>query len=165
MPHTSPRLSTASFPTATLADFYRFAVLLTGQIARAEQVMADTLVKAETELPQLRNETSRRAWLTAHIREGCGVSEEVAAPAPRLLREHDDESPVTVLEIEAYLVAQRFQQLPEPGRSALALFYLESFSNEEIAKLLKLSEPQLADALADARLQLQRLLRGSRPVS
>jgi DNA-directed RNA polymerase specialized sigma24 family protein len=144
-----------------IADFYRFAVLLTGQIARAEQVMADTLVKAESELPQLRNENSRRAWFFTRIREGCGVADGQSVSAPRLLREAGDAQAVEILEIEAYLVAQRFHQLPEPGRSALALFYLDAFTNEEIAKLLRLSDEQLADTLADGRLRLQRLLRGA----
>ena len=70
-----------------------------------------------------------------------------------------------VLEIEAYLVAQRFAQLPEPERSALALFYLDSFTNEDIAKLLKLHPHDLADTLGRARTQLQVLLRGSQSAS
>jgi len=154
-------LPNAPFPSSIIADFYRFAVLLTGQIARAEQVMADTLAKAELDLPQFRNECGRRAWFFSRIREACGVLAGPAVPAPRLLRESGDDQAVEILEIEAYLVAQRFQQIPEPARSALALFYLDAFTNEEIAKLLRLSEEQLADTLADGRLQLQRLLRGA----
>jgi DNA-directed RNA polymerase specialized sigma24 family protein len=158
-------LPNAPFPISTIAEFYRFAVLLTGQIAKAEQAMAETLIKAEAALPQIRSETGRRAWFATRIREYCGVVEAPPPAAPRLLRAADDDEPVTVLEIEAYLVAQRFQQLPEPGRSALALFYLDSFTNEDIAKLLKLTEDELAATLADARLQLQRLLRGSHSAS
>ena len=124
--------------------------------------MADTLAKAGEELLQIRNETSRRAWFATRIRERC-LGDETAAPtAPRLLREEEEEvRPVEVLEIEAWLVAQRFARLPEPERSALALFYLESFANEDIAKLLKLHPDDLADTLGRARTQLQGLLRGS----
>lgn len=153
-------------PSATLAEFYRFAVLLTGQIAKAEQVMADTLTQAEGALAQIRNETSRRAWFVSRIRERCSGEEEGAAQAPRLLREEDaDPGPLQVLEIEAYLVAQRFAQLPEPERSALALFYLDSFTNEDIAKLLKLQSHDLADTLHRARTRLQGLLRAGRSPS
>jgi len=123
--------------------------------------MAEALVKAESELPQIRNECSRRAWFVNRIRESCGVANGQAAPAPRLLREPGDAARVEILEIEAYLVAQHFHQLAEPGRSALALFYLDAFTHEEIAKLFRMTGEQLADTLADARLRLQRLLRGA----
>lgn len=127
--------------------------------------MADTLTQAEGALAQIRNETSRRAWFVSRIRERCS-GEDGAAQAPRLLREDDAEvGPLQVLEIEAYLVAQRFAQLPEPERSALALFYLDSFTNEDIAKLLKLQSHDLADTLHRARTRLQGLLRASRSPS
>ena len=156
-------MHSALFSPTTIAEFYRFAVLLTGNIGKAEQVMADTLAKAEGELSQIRNETGRRGWFATRIRERC-LGDETAAPAaPRLLREAEQKIPaVEVLEIEAWLVAQRFAQLPEPERSALALFYLDSFANEEIAKLLKLHPEDLADTLGRARGQLQALLRGDR---
>jgi DNA-directed RNA polymerase specialized sigma24 family protein len=158
-----PILENETSPSNTLAEFYRFAVLLTGQIARAEQVMADTLTQAEGALAQIRSERARRAWFVAQIRERCLNGESGAAPAPRLLREMEEAiQPVKVLEIEAYLVAQRFSQLPEPERSALALFYLDSFTNEDIAKLLKLNPHDLGDTLGRARTHLEGLLRGSR---
>ena len=161
-----PILDNASSPSSTLAEFYRFAVLLTGHIVRAEQVMADTLAKAESEIAQIRNETSRRAWFATRIRERCLGDEAHAEAAPRLLREEEQQTTqLEMLEIEAYLIAQRFHQLAEPGRSALALFYLDSFTNADIAKLLKLQEHELAEALGGARAQLQDLLRGSRSAS
>ncbi len=128
--------------------------------------MADTLTESEGELVQIRNETNRRAWFATRLRERCGAAGD-AAPAPRLLRaeEEEDDAPLVILQIEAYLVAQRFHQLPEPGRSALALFYLDSFNNEEIAKLLKLHEDDLAETLDAARTQLKALLRASRSAS
>jgi DNA-directed RNA polymerase specialized sigma24 family protein len=158
-------LQTPPFPSSIIAEFYRLAVLLTGQISKAEKVMADTLNQAGGELTQIRNETSRRAWFATRIRERC-LGDENAPTAPRLLREDETEArPLEVLEIEAYLIAQRFAQLPEPDRSALALFYLDCFTNDEIAKLLKLHPHDFADALGRARTQLETLLRGSRSIS
>ena len=40
-------LQTAPFSSATLAEFYRFALLLTGNPSSAERVMAETLVDAD----------------------------------------------------------------------------------------------------------------------
>jgi DNA-directed RNA polymerase specialized sigma24 family protein len=153
-------LQTALFPSATLAEFYRFALLLTGHAKSAEQVMADTLAAVESQLAQFRNDTSRQAWLATHIRERCLENNKSAPPAaPRLVRDdtETDERPA-VLKIEAFLLAQRFHTLPEPERSALALFYLDLFTPEEIAELLKLDLDSLADTLAAARDLLRKSL-------
>jgi DNA-directed RNA polymerase specialized sigma24 family protein len=131
-------LQTSLFPSAALAEFYRFA--------------------------QFRNETSRQAWLVARIREKCLKNNESTAPAaPRLVRDDSDavEKPA-VLKIEAFLLAQRFHLLPEPERSALALFYLDFFTVEQIAELLKMEVEGLSDTLGAARQLLQESLRGLR---
>jgi DNA-directed RNA polymerase specialized sigma24 family protein len=65
-----------------------------------------------------------------------------------------------VLEIEAYIVAQRFRQLPEPERSALALFYLDLFPPPEIAQLLRVDLEELGEILSRGRSELRRLLNG-----
>ena len=123
--------------------------------------MAETLAAVESQLAQFRNETSRQAWLATHIRERCLKNNAEASPAaPRLLR--DDCEPLArpeVLEIEAFLLAQRFHALPEPERSALALFYLEFFTAEEIAQVLKMDAEALSDTLGAARDLLQQSLR------
>ena len=76
--------------------------------------------------------------------------------APRLLREAPPEVEGSeVLGIEAYILAQRFHHLPEPERSALALFYLDLFDTTEIAQIVNLSLEQLADTLSRARLLLK----------
>ncbi len=157
-------LQTSLFPSAALAEFYRFALLLTGNARSAEQVMAETLLEVESQLEQFRNETSRQAWLATRIRERCLKNNESAPPAaPRLLRDDSDtgEKP-EVLKIEAFLLAQRFHALPEPERSALALFYLEFFTVEEIAQLLKMDVETLSDTLTAARQLLEQSLRSMR---
>ncbi len=126
--------------------------------------MAETLTEVESQLDQFRNETSRQAWLATHIRERCLENNKSAPPAaPRLLRDDTEtgEKPA-VLKIEAFLLAQRFHTLPEPERSALALFYLDLFSPEEIAELLKIDLEVLADTLGAARELLQKSLRAMR---
>ena len=157
-------LQTALFPSAALAEFYRFALLLTGNAKSAEQVMAETLAEAESQLAQFRNETSRQAWLATHIRDRCLKNNASGPPsAPRLLRDDTEtgEKPA-VLKIEAFLLAQRFHMLPEPERSALALFYLEFFTIEEIAHLLKMDVELLSDTLGAARELLEQSLHDSR---
>ena len=79
------------------------------------------------------------------------------ALAPRLLREESLEAP-EILEIEAYLVAQRFHGLPEPERTALALFYLDLLTPAESAKLLAVALEEYCNLLGRARLRLHESL-------
>jgi len=122
--------------------------------------MAETLVEVESQLVQFRNTTSRQAWLASHIRERCLENNKSSPPgAPRLLREEGDSgAPPEILNIEAFLVAQRFHLLPEPERSALALFYLDLFTADEIAELLKMDIDELSETLGSARDLLQKSL-------
>jgi DNA-directed RNA polymerase specialized sigma24 family protein len=159
----SPSLQTTPLPNPTLAEFYRFALLLTGSIKTAEQVMADTLAEVATQVAQVRNETGRQAWFVQRIRERCLKNNESAPPAaPRLNRTNSTagEKP-RVLKIEAFLLAQRFHTLPEPERSALALFYLDFFTIAEIAELLKMSIETLSETLDAARKLLEHSLRAA----
>lgn len=146
------------FPSLTLAEFYRFALLLTGRIQNAEQVMAETLAEVEAQVGELRNQTNRQAWLALRIRERSlrNNAENPRPEVPRLLRGTPaGDGHFEVLDIEAYILAQHFHCLPEPERSALALFYLDLFSVQEIARLLELGLEDLSQTLARARTLLQ----------
>jgi DNA-directed RNA polymerase specialized sigma24 family protein len=153
-------------PNAALAEFYRFAVLLAGNAKVAEQVMAEVLGEVQAQMEQLRNEFSRRAWLATRIRERCLAEKSDVPPAPGLVRGVGEtaENP-EALQIEAFLVAQRFHLLPEPERSALALFHLELFSTEEIAQILKLKPEEFADTVGRGRTLLRESLRAMRDAS
>ena len=162
-PVCSTALQTTPLPNPTLAEFYRFALLLTGSIRTAEQVMADTLAEVAMHVAQVRSETARQAWFVQRIRERCLKNNEAAPPAaPRLNRADSTpgEKP-RVLKIEAFLLAQRFHTLPEPERSALALFYLDFFTVAEIAELLKMSVETLSETLEAARNLLEHSLRAA----
>lgn len=159
-----PTLQTEIFPSATLAEFFRFALLLTGRSPAAESVMADTLAEVEVHLDQMRSEANRQAWLARRIRERC-LKNNLDSPspaAPRLLRMDPAPGAVPeILGIEAYILAEHFHRLAEPGRTALALFYLDLLSPEEIGKLLKMSMEELGVTLAEARGALRNSLQGA----
>lgn len=152
-------MHSALFSTAALAEFYRFAVLLAGNAKRAEHAMAGTLAEADGQCGQMRSEKGRHAWFVGSIRARCRSGAAETAAAPRLMRE--DAECRELLDIEAFLLAQRFHALPEPERSALALFYLDSFSTAEIAQLLKMDLERLGETLGRARERLADSLRDS----
>jgi DNA-directed RNA polymerase specialized sigma24 family protein len=162
--HDAGALQTAIFPSATIAEFYRFALLLTGRSAVAEQVMVETIAEAEAQLDEFRNDANRQAWLAQRLRQRClKNSGETPPPAPRLLRiEPEPGVRPEVLGIEAFILAEHFHGLPEPGRSALALFYLDLFTPEEIAELLKMTLEELGATLTEARTRLQESLDGAK---
>jgi DNA-directed RNA polymerase specialized sigma24 family protein len=156
-------LQSTVLPSATLAEFYRFAVLLAGNAKVAERVMAEVLAEVQSQIEQLRNETSRRAWLATRIRQRCLDEKPETPPAPGLLRGAGEiGGNPEVLKIEAFLLAQRVHALPEPERTALALFYMDFFSTEEIAQILKTTPDELAATIGRARSLLRESLKAMR---
>lgn len=144
------------FPDETLSSFYRFTLLLTGEAHTAEQLLAESLAEVELRIEHLRNEQRRKAWLLRRLRQRVAAVEAAPARTPRLLRETSPEEEVReILEIEAYILAQHFAALPEPERSALAMFYLKLFPLRELPGLLELELEELASALDRARQQLR----------
>ncbi len=160
-------LQTAPPPSPTLSEFYRFALLLTGSPVAAQKALASAFADVQASLDQLRSEEQRHAWLAIRLREECLSGEEApAAGAPRLLRGDEAGGPAAVLDLEAYIMAQHFCRIAEPGRTALALFYLDLFSPSRIADILKMRIEDLANAVGTARQRLQQsLLEAGRPES
>ena len=155
-----------AFPSATLAEFYRLAFLLSGDVYSAQQLLATCLTDVEANIDQLRSPERRRCWMARRMRQHCltqGAETDPIPAAPRLIREEESlEADPEVLKIEAYILAQRFHQLPEPERSALAFFYLDLFDTEEIAELLGVTLEELADLLARARPMLKEGMRAAK---
>lgn len=54
-------------------------------------------------------------------------------------------------------LAERFSTIPEPGRSALALLYINHFSLQEIAQILQITPEELPAAIGSARALLQQM--------
>jgi len=150
-------LEETQLSTSTLAEFYRFALMLTGYPPAAEQAIAETLVEFEAEYGDSRRETNRKVWLATRLRKRCLHNHADAGELtpPRLLREEGGK----ILEIEAFILAQHFHQLPEPERSALALFYIDLFTPEEIEQLLQVDTDKLAELLSRGRGLLRNSLR------
>lgn len=161
----TPLQHAALVPSAILADLFRLALLLTGRSATAAELIAKTFAEDETQLAQIRDEAQRKAWLAMRLRDRCLQAEVRTHPSvQRLIRgENGEEQPEDILGIEAYILAEHFHCLPEPVRTALALFYLDLFPACEIARLLKLEVRELGNLLSDGRSKLRHSLAHSHP--
>ena len=138
-------MQTAIFPKATLAEFYRLALLLTGSSAAAECAMTEALSESDAHLDQMRHEGRRKTSFACRLRERC-LRDDGPLPASA-------ENAAT--DAESAALGHRFHAMPEPARSALALFYLDLFTAEEIAAMLKMTLEELGAALAEGRAFLQ----------
>jgi DNA-directed RNA polymerase specialized sigma24 family protein len=150
-------------PNATLSEFYRFALLLTGDAGTAERIVTETLQDVAGRLSELRHESRRRSCVAAKIRERCLKRETGnAGEASGLVGEEAlAAGGGPVLGAEALNLAQRFSGLPEPERTALALFYLNLFTPDEIASLLAMELDDLGPLLAGGRKRLAEALEHS----
>jgi DNA-directed RNA polymerase specialized sigma24 family protein len=135
------------FPSRELAPLFRFALMLTGDQAVAENVVLQACAHCGPHLDSYRTPASRSACLLVTVRERCLKEKRPSDPEPL------DQTPALA---ENLLLAQKISTIPEPERSALALFYLRVLPAREIAALLKMSLEDLAKALAKGRERLER---------
>jgi len=145
-------LQTHILPTDDLTGIFRYAVLLTGSPQAAQNVMLDVFADSAEKIHHFRNGKSCEAWLVAKVRNRL-LNKPLQA-ATETPGKTDASDPALDL-------AARLSRLPEPGRSALALLYINRFSASEIAQILQLPLEALAEAVDSAR----NSLRGTEPAS
>lgn len=122
----------------SLTRLYRFALLLQGNPDAAESAVAKAYESGSHDVAQLRNDRGRMAFLASRVRERC-----LDVPAPAAGRESAPD------------MVRHFAELPEPGRSGLAMLYTDLLPAHEIAVVLGVSLEQLGSALGMAREQLR----------
>lgn len=140
-------------------DLYRVsASLLKGYHDRQDAVQ-EAIFKAWKNLPKLRDETRFRAWLT-HI-----VVNECRALWRTRKRDPQNEPPDIPDARDDYDRALRDDEthsavmaLPEKIRLTVVLFYMDGFSQREIAQALRVPEGTVASRLNQGRKRLRALL-------
>lgn len=138
---------------------HRFAKVLLGDETLARQITLEVIEGAITQpaahsdgaaigrflFQEVRRKALERQPAPIHV--GNGTPEELPSSAAAVADAASSE------QIEAAL-----RQLPEPGRSALALLLLDALDTESIARVLTLPEPDLAATLHAARANLHAAL-------
>jgi len=119
------------FSREEMVRLYRFALLLTGDDGRAQQILYDTCAECASRLEGYRSTQGRTACMLGTIR-----AKAKAAPAGTG---------------GGNGVAGHFAKLPEPERVALAGLYTGLLPAKELAEALKLSLEEMGRVLKAAR--------------
>jgi hypothetical protein len=122
-------------PSEHIQALYRLLLIRTGQRIQAEQALRETLSKSLQNAPDNQNQTDYVKFYRTALEMSA------AAPEPQ---ESD---------LAGWPLA--LHHLPEPGRSAITLFYLEIFSPRVLSEILGLDLDGLASLIGAARSSLE----------
>ncbi len=143
---------------------YRFALSLAGAPAPASDLTQETFFRWFKQGGELRDPTKVKSWLfTTLYREFLRTSRRAVRFPHDELDAVESELPAVAPEemnqLEAELVMAALQQVEEPYRAPLSLFYLESFSYAQIAEALDIPAGTVMSRLSRGRDQLRRQLK------
>ena len=148
-----------------ISQLYRFCFLMLGDAAKAQEVfeaiMHDAALRAaQGELPK------DRLWMFNDARWRCLEVSEAGLQAEELeMEEHEiaATAPAQIAQLEPQQLAVWISAAPDPQRTALALFYLDEFSHEELLVLAELKTAELAKFIGNARQEFQAWLNATVP--
>lgn len=143
-------------------SLYRYAFRLSGSAADADDLTQETFCRAQMQLHQLRDADRAKAWLFAILRN-CFLlrnrsqrterTVELSAAGELPAREETDDR-----EISPERLQEALDELPEPFRTPVILFYFEEFSYREIAEQMNLPIGTVMSRLARGKAHLRRRL-------
>jgi RNA polymerase sigma-70 factor (ECF subfamily) len=135
-------------------DVYRFALFLTGDVARAEDLTADTFVRAWTARDRIRQVTVRAYLLTITrnlFRDGLRTARH-QVPLDEQIR---DQSPAVDVRVERASalrhIRAKLRRVARGDRHALLLYVIRDMSYAEIAAVLGVSVGAVKSRIFRAR--------------
>jgi DNA-directed RNA polymerase specialized sigma24 family protein len=131
----------------------RFALLVTGDEAKAGRIVDATVTEAMTRVAHWDFRRARR-WLFVNARKNYLQIFTPAGSGALAARELNSQEVAQLREVNSASLASLFGALGEPHRSAAALFYLGIFTPEGLAEVLNFNVDTLATVLAEARAAL-----------
>jgi len=145
------------------APLFRFALSLSKSEADAADLTQQTFFLWASKGHQLRDRSRAKSWLfTTLYREFLGQRRhDVRFPEIELGEAREEEMSIlpNVNALDSTAVLQALREVEEPFRAPLTLFYLEQFSYQEIAEVLKVPIGTVMSRLSRGKTLLrQRLL-------
>jgi RNA polymerase sigma-70 factor (ECF subfamily) len=147
---------------------FRLALSIVRDVALAEDIAQDTLVKAWLALPTLRDRSALKSWVL-RIAHNTAISTLRARRAvvvdPHELPERSaDPQPSVETRVQSGVVVDEFvsalDQLDDLSRSIVVLRELEGLSYDEISQVLEVPLPTVKTRLLRARRRLGSAMRG-----
>jgi RNA polymerase sigma-70 factor (ECF subfamily) len=150
---------------ACLPRLRRYARALTGDSARADDLVQDTLERGWARIAQWRPEGDLRAWLFG-IMHNLHVDQLRRSPPPAVARGDGDVPAAPLAESLGLRDLERaLQQLPPAQREVLLLVALEEMRYEDVAATLDIPLGTVMSRLSRARENLRRLMAGQPPAA
>ena len=140
-----------------LPQLYRFCFLMTGDAGKAQQAFQNTL-RAGAERAAKGEAPPDRLWFFRDARWQSLIASESGLQAePGTVDEADlsADSPLQIRQLRPEQLAIWIAGAPEPQRSAMAAFYLDEFTLDEMLVLLELRTNELAELISSGRRQFQ----------
>ena len=142
---------------------YRFAFSLARTEADARDLTQQTFYIWATKGNQLRDISKIKSWLfTTLHREFLSIRRKYSRLEYSESIDEDEDSaaisPELVNSIDAARLVELLQQVKEPYRSAITLFYMEDYSYKEIAEILDVPIGTIQSRISRGVGQLQRLI-------
>jgi DNA-directed RNA polymerase specialized sigma24 family protein len=151
--------------TQNLPQLYRFCFLMTGDASKAQNAFQDTV--REAALRSAKDEPpADRFWFFSDARWRClALGEQDLQAEPGMLEEADisPTAPRQIRQLEPDQLAVWISGAPDPQRSALALFYLDEFSLNEMLAMLEMKAGEFSNLISSGRRQFQAWLNATTP--
>ena len=145
-------------------DLYGYAFRLSGSASDAEDLVQQTFLFAHQKCHQIRSQQSARGWLYTVLRN-CFLKDrrrrrpELAENIDVQLDQLGDEIP-DALWVDQEQLQSAINELPDPFKLVLVMFYYEECSYREIADQLGIAEGTVMSRLSRAKKRLRQRLSG-----
>ena len=152
---------------AVIPRLRRYALVLTGNPTRGDDLVQDTLTRAWDKRSYWRQGTDLRAWLftimhnvfvnqlSAARRDAANISLDAEDENGSALQISGDDDPTTRIELQE--VMRQVQRLPAEQREVLMLVAIEGMHYEEVAATLGIPIGTVMSRLSRARDKLRRI--------
>jgi RNA polymerase sigma-70 factor (ECF subfamily) len=146
-----------------LPAMHRFAIRLTGDLDRAEEVVQESLLRATRSWQTYRGEASIRTWLfqvTVNAFRDSAPKRAAPEPLPDAIVDAKAPDPSRGAEQaeQGRIVAMAVSSLPPRQREVLVLHTYEQLEIWEIAEVLKITETNVRAQLSYGRAKLKDIL-------
>jgi RNA polymerase sigma-70 factor (ECF subfamily) len=147
---------------AHYAALYRYAYRLSGTCQEAEDLTQETFCVAQHKLCQLRDQERAKSWLFSILRNAylyrlrSGKQEKQVSLNG--IGEIADRLPEPLPAVDSAQLQRALNELPEPFRTPLILYYFEEFSYRDIAEQMDVPLGTVMSRLARAKTYLRQRL-------